>query len=608
MRLKTLILENFRAYHARVRIPISSFTALIGRNDVGKSTILEALDIFLEGGTIKIDRQDACVRGDSSRVIIGCVFDELPDDLVLDSTAETRLSDEYLLNADGDLEIIKIFDCTKSKPTVQVFTQSFHPTETKRANLLQLKQAELKKLCGELSVNLSNLDKRVNAELRKAIWASSTPGELQLQSVLMQIDKDESKQIWDRVSPHLPLFALFQSDRRSNDADSEVQDPMKLAMKQAIANVQVEIDAIKRQVEKELEDVANRTLAKLSEMDPELARSLRPYLTADPKWDGFSLSLRGDDDIPINKRGSGVRRLILLNFFRAEVERRKVEKGGRAVIYAFEEPETSQHPNNQAMLVDSLVKLARTPGCQVIITTHTPEIAGRLERNDLLFIEVSSGNVNVESGKDNPAVLQKIADTLGILPSPVEVKVALFVEGPHDVRFWLEISRILHQHTSSLADLGSDSRIVVVPVGGGTLKQWVQHQYLLRLKVLEVHVYDRDLASAYQPHCDAVNIRNNGSWATLTTKRSIENYLHPDAIEDAIGVAVSFLDTDDVPGIVSAAVMSDTTGRAKYKGNTRAMKRYLNDDAARAMTYVRLQQSDPSGDIIGWLTRLSQML
>lgn len=70
------------------------------------------------------------------------------------------------------------------------------------------------------------------------------------------------------------------------------------------------------------------------------------------KWiDVFkSVSITGDEDIPINKRRSGVKRLVLLNFFRAEAERRKNESNVPDIIYAIEEPETSQHPSHQLLL------------------------------------------------------------------------------------------------------------------------------------------------------------------------------------------------------------------------------------------------------------------
>lgn len=42
----SVIIENFRGYQARQVISFSDLTAFVGRNDVDKSTILEALDIF----------------------------------------------------------------------------------------------------------------------------------------------------------------------------------------------------------------------------------------------------------------------------------------------------------------------------------------------------------------------------------------------------------------------------------------------------------------------------------------------------------------------------------------------------------------------------------
>ena len=96
-------------------------------------------------------------------------------------------------------------------------------------------------------------------------------------------------------------------------------------------------------------------------VSPMLAKSagtIPPDASYEPKWDGFKLTLTGDNDIPINKRGSGVRRLILLNFFRAEAERRRETADSRRVIYAIEEPESSQHPDNQTMLIRALLELS----------------------------------------------------------------------------------------------------------------------------------------------------------------------------------------------------------------------------------------------------------
>lgn len=118
----------------------------------------------------------------------------------------------------------------------------------------------------------------------------------------------------------MPVYSLFQSDRKNSDGDSEVQDPLKEAVKQIINDEELQqtLASVAEVVETKLKEVSSRTLEKLREMDPAVANSLNPVIpTADKlKWaDVFkAVSISGDEDIPINKRGSGVKRLVLLNF------------------------------------------------------------------------------------------------------------------------------------------------------------------------------------------------------------------------------------------------------------------------------------------------------
>lgn len=50
MKIHSLKLKNFRGYKDELSISFGDLTAFVGRNDVGKSTILEALDIFFNDG------------------------------------------------------------------------------------------------------------------------------------------------------------------------------------------------------------------------------------------------------------------------------------------------------------------------------------------------------------------------------------------------------------------------------------------------------------------------------------------------------------------------------------------------------------------------------
>jgi len=193
----------------------------------------------------------------------------------------------------------------------------------------------------------------------------------------------------------MPLYTLFQSDRKNTDSDDEVQDPMRIAVKEILGDpvIQASLADIAATVKDRLDQVAARTLAKLEELNPAIARSLNPQLPdpANLKWtDVFkNVSISGDNDIPINKRGSGVKRLVLISFFRAEAERRQSESNLPNIVYAIEEPETSQHPEHQRGLTDALIALSQAVNTQVLLTTHSPEIVKRLKFENILLVSNS---------------------------------------------------------------------------------------------------------------------------------------------------------------------------------------------------------------------------
>ncbi len=103
MVLKSLSLKNFRAFKDETRIKFNSLTTIIGKNDVGKSTILESLEIFFNNKAVKIDSSDVHVKSTEEIVEITCEFISFPTDITLDSTSKTCLKEEYLLSKEDSL-------------------------------------------------------------------------------------------------------------------------------------------------------------------------------------------------------------------------------------------------------------------------------------------------------------------------------------------------------------------------------------------------------------------------------------------------------------------------------------------------------------------------
>jgi AAA15 family ATPase/GTPase len=242
--------------------------------------------------------------------------------------------------------------------------------------------------------------------MRAAIWKHYNT-DLQLSEIEIDVTKGDTKSIWDKLQTYLPLYSLFQSDRKNSDSDSEVQDPLKEAVKQILSDIalKAKFEEIAAEVRTKLQDVATRTLEKVCEMNPEIANTLNPIIpsTESLKWtDVFkSVSITGDEDIPINKRGSGVKRLILLNFFRAEAERRQEAENIPSIIYAIEEPETSQHTEHQKKLIQAFLTLSDTENTQVIITTHSAALVKELKFEHLRLIKSDAASKTIENVQPN---------------------------------------------------------------------------------------------------------------------------------------------------------------------------------------------------------------
>ena len=424
MKMLTLKLKNFRGYKDTIEIIFDDLTVFVGKNDIGKSTILEALDIFFNDGkgTIKMDKGDvnrqAFAEGDSETVISVC-FTELPTDIIIDTTYPTTLNDEYMLNQQGHLEIIKRYN---NGGGLKVFLKAYHPTNPICANLLLKKNAELKTIIRTEGIECENLN--TNVVMRRAIWERYSDN-LQKQEIEIDASKEDAKKIWDKLSAYLPIYSLFQSDRKNSDGDNEVQDPLKEAVRQILSDeeLQATLNRVSSEVQTKLQEVAGRTLDKLREMAPDVASSLNPVIPSaeNLRWvEVFkNVSIAGDGDIPINKRGSGVKRLILLNFFRAEAERRLETSNSNNVIYAIEEPETSQHTSNQKLLIEAFKTLGATNSTQVILTTHSATIVKQLEYTNLRMITCE---------EDGGKLVQRLTPGILHYPSLNEVNYVAFGE------------------------------------------------------------------------------------------------------------------------------------------------------------------------------------
>ena len=347
----------------------------------------------------------------------------------------------------------------------------------------------------------------------------------------------------------------------------------------------------------------------------------------EPGWNSiFKLTLEDNRGVPLNKRGSGMRRLVLLSFFRAQVENRA--KGTAPnIVYALEEPETSQHPDFQMMIVDALKELAQTENAQVIFTTHNSNLAKEIPTKSLRYISETRLGVKVESGAnkdgtENIDIIDRIISTLGALPDPKnKVKVLVFVEGEKDVNALVNYSKLFNSINPEFPILAYNEAVAFIPVGGSQLKFYIEKKYLDGLTQAQVHIYDADI----QDYIDIVlSINSEGNPKRIgfnTTCLEMENFLHHDAINEAYNemghtILISpFGPFDDVPLLVAKKVYETTSGndwnnidKEKQKSKISRAKSILNNQAINKMDENRLRISGGFDEIKLWLVQINQFI
>ena len=614
MKLAQIRIRNFRCYRDEFAMTFDALTCIIAKNDAGKSTVFEALDAFFN--LEKVDSEDRSIGvANATPIEITCVFRDLQTSLVVDSDATISPQNEYLLNTDGHLEITKRFSGASPK-CEEVLVKAMHPSADRFNDLFSLTIAQLRRRAQDLGVSLEGVNQTVKSAIRHAIWNSVPREALSLTEVQLEVKAS----IWKPLQNALPLYQLFRADRPSSDQDAEAQDPLKYAIREALTSQQAQLEAIGNQVKQQVESVTRATIEKIREMDPALAGELNPVFSSLNWSKVFSVSLTAEDQVPLNKRGSGVRRIFLINFFRAKAEQLAGERAAPDVILAIEEPETSQHPNNQRLLLEALHDLSQSPSTQVMLTTHNPLLARKVNQDQIRFIEVGDDRVRSLAPNDAAASI-RLRDTLGILPNH-NVRVFVGVEGPNDIEFLSRVSALLSVVEADIPDLRAAEQagtLVYIPMGGSTLELWTNR--LQGLEIPEVHIMDRDNAPPalpkYHASADRVNARGPTAVAFTTSCREMENLLHREAIFEEFGDAPALIGPfDDVPALVAELVhaasgspnpwaLLDKDKRDKKISNA---KRRLNRGGADRMTPGRLSASDQAGEVRTWLRRIGQVI
>jgi len=471
MRLRTLTIENFKAYNI-AKFDFDEIGIIVGKNDAGKSTILHALNLFFNPKEAKkIDLMYKNKDKISDAVILECSFDFAEDEEIKLGGEDKDISITETNLLDKNNSFILGYTYTEvslnkapfiSGGYIRCYNYDISSLEWSagKSTLEQMNKKEL-----DAAIKTLNLSKPTSEDGRENHWKRNV-----LTEYLVLIGKEKcdikislvDKKNEERLSPvieKLPQFKLFSNDKANSIDDKENSAVIENEIKLIIADqMKSELESINAKMHKAMEEKLQGLNDAYHHFFGFLGQDSFKLKDGAPKIDFKSNGIIDNKGLSIENRGSGFRRLALLSLHLSSHQ----EEEYKNIIFAIEEPETSQNPHNQKGIIEAIHKLSKK-GSQIIITTHSPSMAKEFSDDNVKYIVVNNDGLESKNLTSNDhfssqeEMFDEIINLLGILPlDTAGKKLLIFVEGVHDCALLNRIEK----------DIFNSEEILFIPVGG----------------------------------------------------------------------------------------------------------------------------------------------
>lgn len=529
MKLVKARIKNFRGISGEVEISFDSYNVIVGQNDAGKSTVLKALNAFINDKDI--DKDSANVNTDNGVVEIELYFDPQNAPIIIDEQIETTFEAEGLTTFEGYVVLKKVWNTSSSRIASEFsFLRKKYGTD----DFLLLTEAQLMALCKRKGIDTSkgngvefnNVEKR--GKLRELLQMDEAAFTYEFEKPPAS-GASRAKNIADVMKGMMPRFEYFKADSSLEETDTSIQNYFKKIALQEIE--QCETELIQSRVAEKLSAVMKSISGKINQVVTQ-TESVEPEI----KFDWTKLvqtafrSKADESDIPLKNRGDGFRRITMMAYFEHLAD--EGSKGdAENVIYGFEEPETFLHPSAQEQLFLRL-KMVSEDSAQVLVTTHSPVIVAHSDKDKLIHVTKQSGGAVYEQNLEDCSGIIK---DLGISPNRMlldhldSAKLLLLVEGPDDIVAFEHLAACYKRAGLINADF-VDMGIVLIPIGGcDSIQHWINYDVVKSLNKPFFIILDSDKDSEFAVSKNLTFLvaseMIDGKDFHILRKRAIENYI-----------------------------------------------------------------------------------
>lgn len=481
MKIRKLKIKNFRGIGS-AEIDIEDFTSFIGPNNIGKSTILHALNILLDNKKPTVD--DWPNKRPSTQVMeIVCEFRDLEEwekkkpaisGLLYEDRLIVRLSASWCSELDVLSSEYSVY-CTIGELPWSNFTEAKKNEEAKSClDLLGITKAdEFKARHAELEAMFK--DKYPDSVVTTTDWhVKKFPNSLQ-QAVPHVMYVPACFKIEDdlKSTANTPFSFLF-----SNKLFPIVKDDVsykeyvdKAVFLQKKLKGQADDGVIIEGLGDALEQVS-ATLNQVLDFDSRVRLAIGE-IDIEPLFMKAATFLIDEEfESSLQYQGSGVQRALAFAMLESNAGHASVVEGGeRSVVVLYEEPELYIHPHLMRRLKAALVSKTDSPKWQVICSTHSPFLISladkpeslkllRKDGNNQRIIHQLYSNIFEESGEyDERSLLRATLDFHPTVCESLFAKRVVLVEGDTEVAVFSMVDELLRKYNLS-QDLSKDTTVI----------------------------------------------------------------------------------------------------------------------------------------------------
>lgn len=583
MNISRISIENYRGIKTRQDIPLSNFSSFVGKNDSGKSIVINAIASFLDAKNFPITESD--FNDLTKPVIIECWFssESLRDELETVIKSKIKKSDgldEFLNDLVFEDHIVfqkKINPTKKNWDSELVLIKDFEEIEF--SMLYTKSDEELREIVANNKIQIPVQGRGKNSKLEKIKYIKEFCKD---KNIILKFIEDDYK-----ISSLLPAVEMFKSDygleadtKFKTNSVSEIQSYFD----SQTSDEEKKLKQIEREIESEMQAEAKSIKGYMDNYVSSLTKvEIKPTFSWKDAIKSVDVSFQFDGDskpIPMSHKGTGYRRLFMVARFRYLAEKKK----GNNIIYLIEEPETYLHPSAQEDLLIAFRELSDDN--QIIITTHSPIFAGATDHNAILLCRKDGQSVYEYATPENKKeFIDKIVLELGIKPSynlrDYHEKI-VFVESPNDSKFFEIICEKLLDKSILRRE-----KILVLPFGGGE-----DIESFLNIDYFDASGRDLYLIIDSDKHDNKQEKQNQRaekfkekpkSNAHVLFRSCIENYYHPRAFERVYELPENTFDfikpEENAKKYVKSIVTANNlNNNVKEKNNFKVFKAMTKDE------------------------------